>query len=123
MESDCWRLDFTFLVISINRSPSSFKHFDANLDIDLVAAQDDWNILANPLQISMPVGDVLVCDPRGHIEHDDATLSLDIISISETTEFLLASRIPHVEGQITEIGVEFEWVDFDTECSCQKTDE
>ena len=45
----------------------------------------------------MPVGDVLVGDTGGHVEHDDTTLALDIVAISETTKLLLTSSIPHVE--------------------------
>lgn len=45
----------------------------------------------------MPVGNVLVGDTGGNIEHDDTALSVDIVSISQTTELLLTSGIPHVE--------------------------
>ena len=56
----------------------------------------------------MPVGDVLVCNFRGDIEHDDTALSLDVVSVSETTEFLLACGVPHVEDDLSEVGVESE---------------
>lgn len=45
----------------------------------------------------MPVGDVLVGDTGGNIEHDDTALAVDIVSISQTTELLLTGSIPHVE--------------------------
>lgn len=45
----------------------------------------------------MPVGDVLVGNTRGNIEHDDTALAVDIVSISKTTELLLTSSIPHIE--------------------------
>ena len=45
----------------------------------------------------MPRGDVLVGDTGGDIEHDDTALAVDVVSISETTELLLASGIPHIE--------------------------
>lgn len=67
------------------------------LDIDLVAAQYNWDILANPLEIPMPVRNVLVGDSGGDIKHDDTALPLNIIPVSEATKFLLSSRIPHVE--------------------------
>jgi hypothetical protein len=54
----------------------------------------------------VPVGNVLVGDSGGNIKHDDTTLSLDVITISETTEFLLSSGIPNVEADGTEVGVE-----------------
>jgi hypothetical protein len=45
----------------------------------------------------VPVGDILVRDPRGHIKHDDATLTVDVVAITETTELLLAGGIPDIE--------------------------
>lgn len=45
----------------------------------------------------MPVGDVLVGDTRGNIEHDDTALAVDVVSISETSKLLLTSSVPNVE--------------------------
>ena len=49
----------------------------------------------------MPVGDVLVGDTGSHVEHDNATLSVDVVSVSQATEFLLASCIPDIELNLT----------------------
>ena len=46
---------------------------------------------------TVPVGNVLVGDTGGNIEHDDTTLSVDIVSISQTTELLLTSCVPNIE--------------------------
>jgi hypothetical protein len=95
-------------------SPSNDK--DATyLDIDLVSTKHNGDVFTNPLQISVPVWYVLVGDPGSNIKHDDTTLSLDIVSISETTEFLLSSGIPDVEADGTKVGVECKRVDLDTE--------
>ena len=51
----------------------------------------------------MPIGDVLVGDTGGDVEHNDAALALDIVTITEATEFLLASSVPHVETDGTEV--------------------
>ena len=51
----------------------------------------------------MPVGNVLVGNARGNIEHDDAALAVDVVSITETTELLLTSGIPHVELDLAEV--------------------
>jgi hypothetical protein len=51
----------------------------------------------------VPVGDVLVGDARGDIEHDDAALPVDVVAITETTELLLASGVPHVELDLAEV--------------------
>jgi len=62
----------------------------------------------------MPVGHVLVRDPRGHVEHDDTTLALDVISVSESTKLLLTGRVPHIECQVAKVSVEFKGMNFDT---------
>lgn len=49
----------------------------------------------------MPVRNVLVGDTGGNIEHDDTTLAVDVITITETTELLLSSGVPHVELDLT----------------------
>lgn len=51
----------------------------------------------------MPVGDVLVGDTGGHIEHDDAALAVDVVAIAQTTELLLSSGIPHIELDGTQV--------------------
>ena len=51
----------------------------------------------------MPVGDVLVCDARGNIEHDDTALAVDVITITQTTELLLTCGIPDIELDGTEV--------------------
>ena len=51
----------------------------------------------------MPVRDVLVGDARRHIEHDDAALAIDVVSVSQTAELLLSSRVPDIEGDGPEV--------------------
>lgn len=48
-----------------------------NLDVDFVSAENDGDVLADPGQVLVPGGDVLVCDTRGNVKHDDGTLSLN----------------------------------------------
>jgi len=49
-------------------------HFSV-LDVDFVAGQDNWDVLANSRQISVPVRDVLVSHSRRDVKHDDRALS------------------------------------------------
>ena len=63
----------------------------------------------------MPVRNILVGDARGDIKHDDATLALNVVTVPETTELLLASGIPDVEADGTKVGGEGKWMDLDTE--------
>ena len=51
----------------------------------------------------MPVGDVLVGDARRHIEHDDAALAIDVVSVAQTAELLLPGSVPDVEGDGPEV--------------------
>jgi hypothetical protein len=51
----------------------------------------------------VPVGNVLVGDAGGHIEHDDAALAVDVVAITETTELLLAGGVPHIELDLTQV--------------------
>ena len=52
---------------------------------------------------TVPVGDVLVGDAGGDIEHDDAALAVDVVAITETTELLLAGGVPHIELDLAEV--------------------
>lgn len=51
----------------------------------------------------MPVGHVLVCDAGGDIEHDDTTLSVDVVSVTETSKLLLSSGIPDIELNLAQV--------------------
>ena len=88
------------------------------LDVDFVTAQYNRDILTDALKITMPVGHVLVRDPRGHVEHDDTALALDVVTIAETTEFFLPSSVPNIEADGTEVGGERKGVDLNTEGGC-----
>ena len=63
----------------------------------------------------MPVGHILVCDSRGNVEHDYATLALYVITVTEATELLLTRSVPDVETDGAEVGRECQGVNFDTE--------
>lgn len=51
----------------------------------------------------MPVGNVLVGDAGGNIEHDDTALAVDVVTVTETTELLLAGGIPDIELDLTKV--------------------
>ena len=89
----------------------------AYLDVHLVTAQNNGDVLANTLEVTVPVRDVLVGNAGGNVEHDDTALALDVVAITETTELLLAGGIPNVEADRAEVGGEGERVDLDTERS------
>lgn len=51
----------------------------------------------------MPVGNVLVGNAGGNIEHDDTALAVDVITITETAKLLLTGGIPDIELNLTEV--------------------
>jgi hypothetical protein len=53
--------------------------------------------------LTMPVWNVLVGDTGSNIEHDDTTLAVDVITISQTTKLLLSSGIPYIEDDVTQV--------------------
>lgn len=62
----------------------------------------------------MPVGHVLIRDSRGDVEHDNPALTAHVVSVSETSKFLLSSCVPDVEADRAKVGREFEGVDFNS---------
>jgi hypothetical protein len=51
----------------------------------------------------VPVGDVLVGNTGGNIEHDDTALAVDVVTITETSEFLLSCSIPDIELNVAQV--------------------
>ena len=51
----------------------------------------------------MPVGNVLVGNAGGDIEHDDTALAVDVVTVTETTELLLTGGIPDIELDLAEV--------------------
>ena len=68
----------------------------------------------------MPVWDVLVRDTGCDIEHDNSTLALNIVAVTETTELFLSSGIPNVEADSTEVSGERKRVNLNTKGGCEK---
>lgn len=52
---------------------------------------------------TVPVRNILVGDTGGDIEHDDTGLAVDVVTITETTELLLAGGIPDIELDVTQV--------------------
>jgi hypothetical protein len=51
----------------------------------------------------VPVGNVLVGDTGGDIEHDDAALAVDVVSVTKTSELLLSCGIPDIELDVSQV--------------------
>ena len=51
----------------------------------------------------MPVGNVLVSDTGGNVEHDDTALAVDVVTVTKTTELLLSRSIPDIELNVPQV--------------------
>jgi hypothetical protein len=51
----------------------------------------------------VPVGNVLVGNARSDVKHDDTALAVDVVSITETAELLLACSVPDIELDLAEV--------------------
>ena len=83
--------------------------------VDLVTNEDDGDAFANTGEIFVPLGHVGVSDTGAHIEHDDTAVATDVVTITESSKFLLTGSILDVEDNISMGGVERHGVDLDTE--------
>ena len=82
--------------------------------IDLVANEHDGDGLADAGQVLVPLGHVGVGDAGADVKHDDTAVATDVISVSESTEFLLTGGIPNIEDDVSVGGVERHGVHLDT---------
>lgn len=89
------------------------------LDIHLVPTQHNGNVFTNPYQVSMPVGNILVSDPGRHVKHDNCTLSLNVVAVSEPAKLLLAGCVPDIEADGPSVCVEDERVYLHTQGCCR----
>jgi hypothetical protein len=51
----------------------------------------------------VPVGNVFVGNSGGDVKHDDATLAVDVVTVTKTAKFLLSSGIPDIKLDGTEV--------------------
>ena len=96
VESDLAGLDFSFLLV----------HFVSN--------QNDWDVIANTGEILVPLGDILVGDSGGDIEHDDGCVCTNVVSLSESSKFFLSGGIPEGKLDGSKVGIEGDGTDFDS---------
>jgi hypothetical protein len=89
----------------------------AVLHVDLVADENDGNVLAHTDEILVPLGHILVGDSGADIEHDDGAVATDVVAVTEASELLLAGSVPNVQEDGAVVGVEHHGVNLDTESS------
>lgn len=77
-------------------------------DISLVSDQTNGGIWTNFSEVLVPFGHVSVRVSVGEIKHDDSAVGVNIIAVSQFTEFFLSSCVPDVENQRSMGGVELD---------------
>lgn len=88
------------------------------LDVDLIPTQHRGYTLTHVLQVSMPYWDIVVGRSGCYIKHDDGTLRLDVVAVSQASEFLLASCVPYVELDGSPASVEHYGVNLNANRGC-----
>ena len=97
-------------------------HFPV-LDVYFVATQYNGYVLAHSYQVPVPVGNILVGDTRRHIKHNDGTLSLDIVSVSQSSKLFLPSSVPYIESDWSTVGIKYKRMYFYSKSCCETTQE
>mmetsp|Transcript_12107 Transcript_12107/g.20095 ORF Transcript_12107/g.20095 Transcript_12107/m.20095 type:complete len:238 (-) Transcript_12107:71-784(-) len=87
------------------------------LDFNLISAENNRDVFADASQVTVPVRNVLVGNARGDVEHDDRTLPLNVVPVTQTTKLLLTSSIPDVEFDRSAVCMKGQRVDFYTKSS------
>jgi hypothetical protein len=100
------------ILLSVESDLLSFNF--SVLNIDLVSNKNDWDILTDSDEILVPLWNILISDSGADIEHDNTAVSVDIVSISESSQFLLTSGIPNVEKDLTFGSEERHWMYLDS---------
>lgn len=73
MNTKCVRSYYLQVLLAMKNNTLGFNF--TVLDVNLVATEDDGNVLTDTDQVTMPVGYVLIGDSRSDVKHDDSTLS------------------------------------------------
>jgi hypothetical protein len=91
----------------------------AILHVNLITTENDGDVLAHAAKIAMPGRYILICKARSHIEHNNSTLAMNVVTITESTELFLSCCVPTVETDLTAVGGEVERMNLDTNGGCK----
>lgn len=110
------RLSGDIIVLEISLSvESDLSSLDFSvLTIDLVSNQNNGDVITDSGKILIPLRDIFIGNSGGDIEHDDGSMSSNIISFSESSEFFLSSSIPDIQFNSTSVSEESNIGNFDS---------
>jgi hypothetical protein len=75
------------------------------LNIGLVSDKTNGNIRTDLSKVLVPFVDISISVSWSEIKHDKSTISLDVVTLSQLSKFLLASSVPNVKGDLSKVGV------------------
>jgi len=109
--------DIVVLKVLLSVEGNGLGLYFALLDINLVSGEDYRNVFADTDQVTVPVGDVLVGNTGGNVEHNDTALAIDVVTITEASKLLLSCGIPDIKLNWAQISAETKRVNLNAE-SC-----
>lgn len=71
------------------------RHIRYYLNVDLVSCQHDGDVFANTNEVTVPVGNVLVGNAGGDVEHNDGALPLNAVEVMSTSKQCHLRRTAH----------------------------
>jgi hypothetical protein len=86
------------------------------LNIGLVSDKTNGNIRTHLGKVLVPFIDISISVSGGEVKHDESTVSLDVVTLSQLSKFLLASSVPNVKGDLSKVGVKDNGSDLGSLC-------
>jgi hypothetical protein len=107
-----WNIEVLKVSLSVEGNLSSFDF--SVLLVNFITNQDDGDVVTDSSEILIPLGNVLVSNSSGDVEHENSSVGSNVISFSETTEFFLTGSIPKTELNGSVVSVEGDRANFNT---------
>lgn len=114
-----FRRYFVVLKVLFAMESHLFRFHLAVFHINLVTTENNGDVLAHAAKITMPGRYIFICKTRSHIEHNNSTLAMNVVTITEATELFLSCCVPAVETDLTAVGGEVERVNLHTNSGCK----
>ena len=74
--------------------------------VNLVSDENNGDVVTDTSEILIPLGDVLVGNSGGDIEHNDRGVSTDVVTLSKSSKLFLAGGVPECKLDGSMVGVE-----------------
>jgi len=98
--------DIVVLEVLLSVESNLFSLNFTILNINLVSNKNNWDRLTDTSKILVPLRYVSVSNSRADIEHDNSTVSTNVVTITESSKLFLTCGIPNVELDLSMVGKE-----------------